>query len=108
MKKIAIVTGASGGIGQVFVRELTKEILDEIWIVGRNEQRLLALKNEFGGKIVPICKDLTKQADLLSFSDLLKMQNVSVVWLVNNAGIAKMAPSKEFSFSEIEQTIDLN
>ncbi|MDE7254530.1 MAG: SDR family NAD(P)-dependent oxidoreductase [Acetatifactor sp.] len=108
MKKIAIVTGSSGGIGQVFVRELAKENLDEIWIVGRNEQRLLALKNELGGKIVPICKDLTKQADLLSFSDLLKMQNVSVLWLVNNAGIAKMAPSKEFSFSEIEQTIDLN
>ncbi len=108
MKKIAIVTGASGGIGQVFVRELTKEILDEIWIVGRNEQRLLALKNEFGEKIVPICKDLTKTADLLSFSDLLKMQKVSVSWLVNNAGIARMAPSKELSFSEIEQMIDLN
>lgn len=108
MKKIAIVTGASGGIGQVFVRELTKEILDEIWIVGRNEQRLLALKNEFGEKIVPVCKDLIQNADLLSFSDLLKRQNVSVLWLVNNAGIARMAPSKEFSFSEIEQTISLN
>lgn len=108
MKKIAIVTGASGGIGQIFVRELTKEILDEIWVVGRNEQRLLALKDEFGGKIVPVCKDLTKSADLLSFSDLLEVQEVSVVWLINNAGIARMAPSKEFSFSEIEQTVDLN
>ena len=108
MRKIAIVTGASGGIGQVFVRELTKEILDEIWVVGRNEQRLLALKDEFGGKIVPICKDLTKSEDLLSFSDLLKVQKVSVLWLINNAGIARMAPSKEFSFSEIEQTINLN
>lgn len=108
MKKIAIVTGASGGIGQVFVRELTKEILDEIWVVGRNEQRLLALKDEFGEKIVPICKDLTKSADLLSFSDLLEVHEVSVLWLINNAGIARMAPSKEFSYSEIEQTIDLN
>lgn len=108
MRKIAIVTGASGGIGQVFVRELTKEILDEIWIVGRNGQRLLALKDEFGEKIVPICKDLTKSEDLLSFSDLLKVQKVSVLWLINNAGIARMAPSKEFSLSEIEQTIDLN
>lgn len=108
MRKIAIVTGASGGIGRVFVRELTKEILDEIWIVGRNEQRLLALKNELGEKIVPICKDLTKTADLLSFSDLLKVQEVSVLWLVNNAGSARMAPSKELSFSEIEQMIDLN
>ena len=108
MEKIAIVTGASGGIGKVFVRELTKEALDEIWVVGRSEQRLLALKNEFGGRITPICKDLTKNTDLLSFSDLLKNKNPSVLWLVNNAGIARMASSKEFTFSEIEQTIDLN
>lgn len=108
MKKIAIVTGASGGMGQVFVRELAKETLDEIWIIGRNEQRLLALKNEFGERIMPVCKDLTKNEDILSFSDLLKKQNPSVMWLVNNAGIARMAPSKEFSYSEIEQTIDLN
>lgn len=108
MRKIAIVTGASGGIGRVFVRELTKETLDEIWVVGRNEQRLLALKNEFGKQIIPICMDLTKNENLLSFYDLLKKQNPSVLWLVNNAGIAKMAPSREFSFSEIEQTIDLN
>lgn len=107
-KKIAIVTGASGGMGQVFVRELAKEALDEIWIIGRNEQRLLALKNEFGERIMPICKDLTKNEDVLSFSDILKKQNPSVVWLINNAGVARMAPSKEFSFSEIEQTIDLN
>lgn len=108
MKKIAIVTGASGGIGQVFVRELTKENLDEIWIVGRNEKQLFMLKNKFGKRIIPICMDLTKKTDLLSFADLLKRQNLSVWWLVNNAGIAKMAPSQEFSLLEIEQTIDLN
>lgn len=108
MKKIAIVTGASGGIGQIFVRELMNETLDEIWIIGRNQERLFALKKEFGEKIIPICKDLTVDADILSVSDLLKEQAVSVLWLVNNAGIARMAPSAEFSISEIKQTIDLN
>lgn len=108
MKKTAIITGASGGIGRVFIRELAKEALDEIWVVGRNRERLLALKKEFGEKIVPICKDLTKDTDILSISDLLKEQTVSVAWLVNNAGIARMAPTAEFSLSEIKQTIDLN
>lgn len=108
MKKIAIITGASGGIGRIFVRELMKETLDEIWIIGRNQGRLLALKREFGEKIVPICKDITKDADILSVLDLLKEQTLSVLWLVNNAGIAKMAPTAEFSISEIKQTIDLN
>lgn len=108
MKKIAIITGASGGIGQIFVRELTKEALDEIWIIGRNQERLLALKKEFGEKIVPICKNLTEETDILSISDLLKEQSLSVLWLVNNAGIARMAPTAEFSISEIKQMIDLN
>ncbi len=67
-----------------------------------------SLKNEFGERIIPICMDLTKDTDLLSFADLLKRQNLSVLWLINNAGIAKMAPSQEFSLLEIEQTIDLN
>ncbi len=38
MKKIAMITGASGGIGQIFVRELAKETLDEIWVIGRNDR----------------------------------------------------------------------
>lgn len=108
MKKIAIITGASGGIGQIFVRELAKETLDEIWVIGRNHERLLALKKEYGEKIVPICKDLAEDTDILSISDLLAEQTISILWLVNNAGIAKMAPSAEFSISEINQTIDLN
>lgn len=108
MKKIAIVTGASGGIGQAFVRELVRENLDEIWVAGRNSRRLLALKSEYGEKIIPVSMDLTKNEDLHSFHDLLKRETPSVLWLVNNAGMARMAPSWDFSFSETEQTIDLN
>lgn len=108
MKNIAIITGATGGIGQVFVRELVNETLDEIWVVGRNQERLNALKNQFGEKIIPICKDLTNTADIISFSDLLKKQNPSVKWLINNAGAAKMALTTELSFSEITQTVDVN
>lgn len=108
MKRIAVVTGASGGIGRVFVRELAEEALDEIWVVGRNEKRLLALEEEYGGKIVPVCMDLTRDTDLISFADRLKEQRPSVLWLVNNAGIARMAPSAEIGPSEIAQTIDVN
>lgn len=108
MRKIAIITGATGGIGRIFVRELAKESIDEIWVIGRNETRLLELKKELGEKIIPICKDLTNDADILSFSDLLKEQDPSVLWLVNNAGVARMAPTADFSVTEIKQTIDLN
>lgn len=108
MKKIAIVTGASGGIGKAFVEELTKEPLDEIWVIGRSKERLLQLQDTFGTIIFPICIDLTKTSELPSISDLLKERSCHIQWLVNNAGIARMAPSMDFPLSEIEQTIDLN
>ncbi|MFQ7078992.1 MAG: hypothetical protein ACLRSW_14210 [Christensenellaceae bacterium] len=38
MKKIALVTGAAGGLGRAFVAELIKEELDEIWSIGRNRK----------------------------------------------------------------------
>ena len=50
MKKIAIVTGASSGMGREFVRQLAERypVLDEIWAVARREERLLELQKETG------------------------------------------------------------
>ena len=46
--RIAIVTGASSGIGREFVRQLDKcmTTIDEIWVIGRYEDKLKELKNE--------------------------------------------------------------
>lgn len=108
MKKIAIITGATGSIGQLFIQELLKEELDEIWIIGRNKKTLYELKDKHGSKIIPLCLDLTKTSDILSLPELLLKDKPSICWLVNNAGIAKMSESRSFSYPEIEKTIDLN
>ena len=50
-KNIAIITGATGGIGKEFVRELLHEDIDEIWAIARNESRLSHLRDEFGDKM---------------------------------------------------------
>lgn len=39
MKKIGIFTGATGGVGTEFVKQLLMEDLDEIWAVARNEKK---------------------------------------------------------------------
>ena len=39
MKTIAIVTGASGGLGRAFVEQLTERPLDEIWCVARDGEK---------------------------------------------------------------------
>lgn len=106
-KTIAIITGATGGIGQAFVHELISEPLNEIWVVGRKKERLAGLKEQYGEKIIPICADLTNTQDLRSIRDLLA-DNIKISYLINNAGIAQMIPSKDMNEDNIAQTINLN
>ena len=41
MRRVAIVTGSTGGIGREFVRRISEdEDIDEIWAVGRNKEKL--------------------------------------------------------------------
>ena len=106
-KTIAIVTGATGGIGKEFVSELSKEALDEIWIIGRNKERLAEIREQYGEKIIPICADLTNTEDLLAIQALLT-EEIWISYLINNAGMAHMMPAKDFGADEMNQTIRLN
>ena len=73
-KNIAILTGATGGLGYAFVKELCKERIDEIWAIGRNTDRLEKLVEEFGSIIVPLKLDLTKPEALNTLSEALQNQ----------------------------------
>lgn len=106
-KNIAILTGATGGLGYAFVKELCKERIDEIWAIGRNTDRLEKLVEEFGSIIVPLKLDLTKPEALSMLSEALQNQKPHLEFLINNAGIAQMKPSKDLSTAEIDATIDL-
>lgn len=106
--RIAIVTGATGGIGSAFATELMSEPLDEIWVLGRNEQHLRELCNQHGEQVVPLRCDLTNPADRAALRERLQQLHPRIYWLVNNAGIARMAPSAEMPADEIEKTISLN
>ncbi len=66
MKKIAVITGATGGIGKEFSRQLLEESLDEIWAIARNREKLEAMKEELGETIVPVSLDLSKKRLLKS------------------------------------------
>ena len=61
MKKIAIVTGASSGIGKLLATGLPAHAqFDELWAIARSEARLNALKEEMPIPVRPIPLDLTK------------------------------------------------
>lgn len=108
MRKIAIITGATGGIGKEFVKQILKEDLDEIWAVGRNSQKLEGLKEVYGEKIVPVSIDLSEIREIENFRTLLADKQPFIQYLINNAGLARMGASKDFSPEEISRTIDIN
>lgn len=108
MKKIAILTGATGGLGKEFLKQILSENIDEVWAVARNEQRLADLKKEYRDKVVTISLDLSELSSIEQIETMLKKNNPFVSYLINNAGIAKMGKYSEFSINEIDKTINVN
>ncbi len=109
--KIAVITGASSGLGIEFLRAavtLCPEI-DTYWLIARREDRLEALKPQFPEKnLRPIALDLTDSAALKQFNALLEREKPEISLLINNAGFGKLC---DFATSDVEsQTamIDLN
>lgn len=104
---IAIVTGATGDIGEEFVKSLLAET-DQVWAVGRSENKLTSLKEEYGDKIVPVRVDLSDRNDIFSFCEKIESEKPEIRYLVNNAGVAKMKPVSDFTLEEISDMLDIN
>ena len=92
----AIITGATGDIGKEFVQALYEEV-DSIWAVGRNEGKLLELKQKIGEKVIPVRANLADESDLKSLCEKIETEKPQIRYLINNAGIAKMGEFRDFS-----------
>lgn len=104
---IAIVTGATGDIGEEFVKSLLSET-DQVWAVGRSENKLTSLKKKYGDKIVSVRVDLSDRDDIFSFCRKIESGKPEIRYLVNNAGVAKMKPVSDFTLEEISDMLDIN
>jgi uncharacterized protein len=84
---IAIVTGASSGIGEQYARQLSARG-HRVAIVARREDRLAKLAEELGGteRAVPIAADLAVAEDRDRLATRLQELGATVEILVNNAG----------------------
>lgn len=109
-KKIAVITGATSGIGKEFVKQMIygKTELDEIWAVGRSQSKLDKLKNEYGEIVHPITCDLSNMQNIDALIEQIKNSDIDIRYLINNAGLAKMGRYDEFTEQEIAATIDIN
>ncbi len=108
MARIAIVTGATGGLGREFISELLKEDVDEIWAVARNMNRLDELKAGYGDKIRPVKCDLGNADDTEALHALIENERPDIKILINNAGMGKMGSTSEMTANYITGIIDVN
>ena len=104
---IALITGATGDLGREFVKELLDEV-DQIWAVGRSDERLSELVQKFGQKIVPIRSDLSNEAEIRSLCERIEREKPVIRYLVNNAGVAKMGEFSECSHDEVSAMLNIN
>lgn len=108
MKKIAILTGATGGLGREFLKQILNEEIDEVWAIARNEQKLSELRKEYGERVIPIPIDLSEMQGIEQIKNVLDEKKPQVVYLINNAGLAKMGKYNDFDIEEIDKTINVN
>jgi short-subunit dehydrogenase len=109
-KKIAIITGASAGLGYEFAKQIEKSFyLDEIWLVARRAAPMKELAESFQkSKGVILSLNLSSDSDLAQLKKKLDDENPQVEILVNNAGLGKVGPFLELGLEEQLEMVNLN
>lgn len=109
--KIALVTGASSGMGKEFVREISDRLpwLDEIWAVARNREALDALQEEVPvAKIRKFALDITKKEDRETLKKELETHKPAVRVFVASAGAGIQKKVEDTPLEELENMTELN
>ena len=104
---IALVTGASSGIGEATARRLAREPGARLILVARREDRLSALATEIGGATV-IVADLTDADVPARIAAVVEAEHGRLDLLVNNAGAAWRAPFGDAGWENVRRHMELN
>jgi len=123
MKNIAIITGASSGMGKEFAIQVAQKYdFDEIWIVARRLENLTKISQEINEKqkfqvVRPVQLDLGKMDGVWALEKLLKEENeklekvesgIKIGLLINNAGFGSYGPFEETSVKTEMDMVELN
>jgi NAD(P)-dependent dehydrogenase (short-subunit alcohol dehydrogenase family) len=109
-ERVAIVTGASTGLGEAMVRKLADEGIKTV-LAARNKEnldRIVADITKSGGTALAVPTDVRKETDILNLfkTTMDKFGRLDV--LVNNAGIAQAIPTWDLTLSDWQAIIETN
>jgi short-subunit dehydrogenase len=110
MKNIAIITGASSGIGKEFFLSLNerKEGLDEIWVIARSADKLEALRTETDVPLRVIPLDLSSATATKELEQVLEAEKPSIQYLICASGFGRFNAIEDDSAEVLENMVDLN
>ena len=107
--KVAIITGASSGMGKEFAKRLNEfGAFDEVWLIARREDRLNELASELKVKTRVLAWDLTDTNTDNEYRKLLEEVKPEISLLINCSGFGKFCKTDEVQTSVNLNMIDLN
>jgi len=106
---IAVVTGASSGMGRQFVLQLSGFVsVDEIWVIARREEALKELAEQVAVPLRIVALDLLDKESFRTYEALLAEHKPNVKLLVNAAGFGKFGSAESVCVEDDLRMIDLN
>ena len=110
MKKIAIVTGASSGIGKQFFLSLNerKDGLDEIWVIARSANKLEELRTQTDVPLRVFPLDLSAPTATSELEKAFQDENPSIQYLICASGFGRFNAVEDDSAAVLENMVDLN
>ena len=108
MERLAVITGASSGLGREFARQLKeKGEADRFLLIARRRDRLEALAEELGNaEVLPL--DLCQEEAIEAYTAYLEERKLEVFYLVNAAGFGKFGDYRHVGAEASAAMIDLN
>lgn len=108
--KIAIVTGASSGMGREFVIQIADRFngIEEIWAIARRQELMEELASMVPVKLRTFSLDLTDEHQLKQLEETLREEKPEVKWLVNASGFGKIGTVGSVNLADEMGMVDLN
>ena len=107
--KTIVLTGASSGIGREMSKRLVRNYGAMVIGIGRNEDKLKALKTQLGDKFRYHAMDVSVKENWENFANTLKMEGAGIDLLINNAGVfPQFARVENMTSEEIEAVMTVN
>jgi uncharacterized protein len=112
-KKIAVITGASSGIGAAYARILARENDLALVLAARRLERLESLKAEIsstpvGADVRCLEVDLRKQDDIQRLASQVNALGGTIEYLINNAGFGSVGPYESSNFGWESDMVAVN